>query len=82
MLDFAEELAAAIGRLTEAERQASRGRGRAPVKVPGSRSLSDLSTVVRLYPPRSNVEADSDTLVSPFTETDPPLPLPPAVHAA
>jgi serine/threonine protein kinase len=82
VLDFAEDLAAAVGRLTEAERQATRGRGRAPMKVPRSRSLSDLSTVVRLYPPRSSVEADSDTLVSPFTDTDPPLPLPPAIHAA
>jgi serine/threonine-protein kinase len=107
VLDFAEALATAIGRLTDTERQATRGRDRAAVRLPGSRSLSDLSTVVRLYPPRS-VDDTSDTLVMPLTETrdneggiaaavtsrevwnplgvpdetSPPLPLPPAIHAA
>ena len=81
VLDFAEELAASIARLPEQERQSSRGRGSVAVGVPGSRSLSDLSTVVRLYPPRS-LDETSDTLVMPLTETDPPLPFPPAIHAA
>jgi serine/threonine protein kinase len=82
VLDFAEELAAAIGRLTEAERQSSRGRDHTRVRLPGSRSLSDLSTVVRLHPPRS-LAVDTDTLAATLTdETDPPLPLPPAIHAA
>jgi eukaryotic-like serine/threonine-protein kinase len=107
VLDFAEALATAIARLSDTERQATRGRDGAAVRRPRSRSLSDLSTVVRLYPPRS-VDDTSDTLVMPLTETrdneggfaaevtsrevwnplgvpdqtSPPLPLPPAIHAA
>jgi serine/threonine-protein kinase len=84
VLEFAEALAVAIAGLSESERQQARDRGRAEVSVSGS--LSDLSTVVRLFPPRFPPVAPGDPLDQPtMVRTrvgDPDSPGPPLVSAA